>query len=415
MRAMIRTPIACAFAALLVAAAGAPALAQKGPAPAAGQRAEAEQLFRSGERFFKAGQFVNAYESFEQAYQVLPLPAIAFSAAQAYRLQYAVDKDPRKLKRAVELYERYVAEDPKGGRVAEAARKLDELRGQLSELERKGGTPIASMPIGEKSTKLMVTTVADVPGARASVDGGKPESLPLMVEVTPGRHRVVVEADGYITFDEQREALEGLTRPIEIDLEPKPAIVRVRAASGAQVSVDGRPAGTTPLVRPLELSAGKHLITVTRRGNRAWSREVTLARGQAVSLEPSLERTGQRTVSYVLLGTAAALAVGSGVTFALSIKAGSDADELNEKRESEGLTASELGAYNDALDRRSDRLQATYVLFGVGVAVAASGAILYFMDNPGAEGEASASTSSSLTVAPVTGGDSLGLALGGRF
>ena len=398
--------------ALVLAAGVAPARAQNATPE---QRKEAEQLFRSGERFFKAGQFVNAYESFEQAYKVLPLPAIAFSAAQSYRLQYAVDKDPRKLKRAVELYERYVAGDPKGGRVVEAARKLDELRGELSEVEKQGGAPIASMPIGEAATKLMVTTINDVPGARASVDGSKPESLPLMVEVKPGRHRVVVEASGFVTFDEQREALQGQTRPIEIELKPKPAIVRVEAPDGAQVFVDGRPAGTTPLVRPLEVSAGKHLITVTRRGNRAWSREVTLERGKSVSLDASLERTGQRTVSYVLMGTAAALVIGSGVTLAMSIKAGSDASDLNDKRESEGLTAPELVEYDDAVARRDDRLQATYILLGVGVAVAASGAILYFMDNPGAEGEASASVSTSLTVAPVAGADSLGLALGGRF
>ena len=401
--------------ALVLAAGVAPARAQENATPE--QRKEAEQLFRSGERFFKAGQFTPAYESFEQAYKVLPLPAIAFSAAQAYRLQYAVDKDPRKLKRAVELYERYVAGDPRGGRVAEAARQLDALRGELSDMERKGGAPIASMPVGEAATKLMVTTINDVPGARASIDGSKPESLPLMMEVKPGRHRVVVEANGFITFDEQREALQGQTRPIEIQLEPKPAIVRVDAPDGAQVSVDGRPAGTTPLVRPLEVSAGKHLITVTRRGHRAWSREVTLERGKSVSLDASLERTGQRTVSYVLMGTAAALFIGSGVTFGMSIKAGSDASELNDKRQSEGLTADELGEYNDAVDRREGRLQTTYILLGIGVAVAASGAILYFMDNPGAEGEASASmsTSTSLTVAPSAGADSLGLALGGRF
>lgn len=378
----------------------------------ADQRATAEQLFRTGERFFKADKFLDAAESFEQAYAVLPLPAIAFSAGQAYRLQYAADNDPRKLKRAVDLYDRYLADEPRGPRAGDATRNLAALRPMLKQLERESGN-IAGMPAVLRTTKLMVSTTADVPGARASIDGGPAEALPLMAEVAPGRHRIVIEAKGYLRFDESREALDGQTRPIEVELVPKPATVRVRAEAGAQVSVDGRPAGVTPLVRPLELAQGKHLVTVTRRGHRPWSREIAVERGQTVELDASLRRTGQRAISYVVLGTAAALAIASGVTFGMSLAAGGDASDLNDKRESEGLSAEEHDHYIELVERRDDRLQATYILLGVTGAVAVSGALLYYMDNPAAEADASAAAS--FSVAPTAGAHSLGLALGGRF
>lgn len=404
-------PLIAALA--LVAALGAPAAAQPKKEMTDQQRSEAEQLFRAGERAFKANQFENAARLFEQAHAVLPLPAIAFSAAQSYRLQYAVDKDPRRLKRAVAMYDRYIADEPKGARVGQAARHLAELRPLLEEQERKAA--IADMPTVSAATMIMVTTTTDVPSARVSVDGGAPEPLPLMREVTKGPHRVVITADGYRVFDEKREAVEGITRVIEIDLVPMPAVVALRADDGAQVSVDGRPAGVTPLQRPLELGQGKHLVTVTRRGHRPWSREVNVKRGQRVTLDASLERTGQRSVSYVVLGGAGVLAIAAGVTYALSLKAGGDASDLNDKREREGLTAVERDEYTELVDRRDARLSATYILIGAAGAVAASGFLLYFMDNPAAEVDTGAGAGASLTVAPVAGADSLGLALGGRF
>jgi hypothetical protein len=401
-------------AVVLLAALATPAVAQPTPGSqmTAEQRASAEQLFRAGETAFKANQFENAARLFEQAYAVLPLPAIAFSAAQSYRLQYAIDKDPRRLKRAVALYDRYVVDDPKGSRVGDAARHLSELRPVLAEQERTGGAAIADMPATTAATMIMVTTTADVPGARVSVDGGAPEPLPLMREVKPGRHQIAITAAGYQRFVELREAVAGDTRVIEAILVPMPAVLSLRTDDGAQVSVDGRPAGVTPLVRPLELTVGKHLITVTRRGHRPWSREVTVERGEKLVLDAPLQHTGQRKASYVVMGAAAAVAISAGVAYSLSLKAGGEASDLNDKRESEGLSADERNEYVDLVDKRDARLDTTYILLGVAGAVAVSGALLYYMDNPTAEADA---TAASLTLAPVAGADSLGLALGGRF
>lgn len=400
-------------------------------APTAGgatTRHQAEQLFRAGERAFKANQFDMAAQLFEQAYSVLPLPAIAFSAAQAYRLQYAVDQDARKLKRAVDLYQTYVDKSPKGNRVGDAARNLAELRPLLAQAESKSGA-IAAMPVVTAATRLMVNTTEDVPGARASIDGAAPEPLPLMREVKPGRYHIRITAPGYFPFDAQREVVAGQTRPVEADLKPRPALVSIATADGAEVAVDGRPVGVTPLLRPLELSAGTHLLTVSLRGHRSLSREITVKRGERRGVDAPLERTTQRRVSYWVLGTSAALFVGAGVTAGLAIKAGSDADSLEHKRETEGLSGSELVAYQGDVNRHNDRVRDTWILLGVGGAVATAGALLYFMDNPRPDspeaaargtgrptgGEQASARRWIWTPTAAPDGSSVGLALAGWF
>jgi len=398
---------------LLVGSAPLAAIAQpaggKAPAGASG-RAEAEQFFRAGERAFKNNSFQSAAEMFERAYATLPLPAIAFSAAQAYRLQYALDGDPAKLKRAVKLYEAYVSQEPKGKRVGDAAKILAELRPRLEELERKG--KVAEMPTQSDATTIMVTTTTDVVGAKMVIDGGKPEALHAMREIAPGRHKVRVTAPGYVPAERSKEVLKGVPNVLEIELKPRPAVVSVSAPEGAQVSINGRPAGVTPLVRPIELPPGKHLVTITRRGHRPWSREIQVKRGQRVDLDPAFARTGQRTLAYGVLGISGALLVGAGVTFGMSVAAASDANDLNQKRESQGLTDPERVFVLDALDRRDARLSTTWILLGSSAAVATAGFLLYFMDNPRAEVDTSAP---GLSVSASAGGDSLGLALGGSF
>jgi len=169
----------------------------------ADDKSDAETLFRSGERAFTAAHYADAADAFEQAYAKLPLPAIAFSLAQAHRLQYFVDNQPQHLDRAVQLYHAYIDKQKTGGRVADAVANLAQIEPLLRELQAsgamKGGAPVVA-----KRTRLMVTS--DVEGARATIDGdGGP--TPLVREVTPGEHTVVVEADGYASYTVKTSAI----------------------------------------------------------------------------------------------------------------------------------------------------------------------------------------------------------------
>src|SRR6186713_689140 len=96
------------------------------------ERERAKASFRAGANAYAAGDYLAAIQALEAAYRLTPLPAIAFSLAQAERKQYAVTKQRPHLERAVELFQIYVQREPNGPRVADASLALADLRPQLA-------------------------------------------------------------------------------------------------------------------------------------------------------------------------------------------------------------------------------------------------------------------------------------------
>lgn len=401
------------IAAALVAFMASESLAQK-------NMDKAREIFRGGQTAYKAGQYKVAAQAFEQALKVYPVPAIVFSTAQAHRLQYFIDKDPGRLKRAIQLYRQYIKSVSKGGRRDDAVASLAELEPILQRMEASKAAPIKAVTVETRITQLMVS--AQVQGAKAYIDG-KPGNVPLIRKVKPGTHKVKVEAPGYFTEERTATAVDGQFVSIEIKLRPKPAVVKVSVKSGAAISVDGRLVGMAPLARPLELTQGKHFISITRRGYQSFAREVNVKRGQTMDMKVRLKKTTQRKLAFWVTVTAG---VGFGLTTVAGISmlgANSDAKTLEDKRQSEGLTPAELDDYLDAKQRRSDERRNTLVLLGISSAIGISGLLMYLLDNPRAEvplsgfgGDSNATGERKpLAVTPMVGNDLAGLSVMGRF
>ena len=53
----------------------------------------AKESFKAGATAYAAGDYLAAIQALDAAYQLTPLPAIAFSLAQAHRRQYFVDHE----------------------------------------------------------------------------------------------------------------------------------------------------------------------------------------------------------------------------------------------------------------------------------------------------------------------------------
>lgn len=390
------------------------------PSAAAAQdnRADAQKAFRAGQQAYEAGQYEVAARAFERAYKALPIPAIAFSTAQAHRKQYIIDKEPGRIKRAIELYRVYIAKVPKGGRRDDAVTSIAELEPKLERMMATMRQPIV-MPKIDAVTELMVSA-RGVKGAKAWIDG-KQGDAPLMLQVTPGPHKVRVVAEGYFPVEETHTAVRGKFITVEVMLKPKPALIQVDAPGGTMITIDGRPSGTTPLLRPLAVPAGKHFISLTKRGYRSWSREIVVKRGDKMQLAPTMRRTTQRKLSYYVLGASALLWIGTGLSALSAQQVGKDAEALNDKRNSEGLTVAELDEYLHLRDQHNQRLDNTYILLGVATAVSVAGGLMYFLDSSRAEAPPATMTpgagpeSPVVSVAPMVGGQTAGLALVGRF
>lgn len=395
------------------------------PAAAAGDDAaqveQAKMLFNAGAQAYEAGRFATAVMAFQQAYAIAPRPAILFSMAQAERKSYYVDKRPQDLRNAITHYHAYLDQVATGGRRGDAADALAELEPIASRMSPAEGTGQATPP-AEQKTRLMVTSQTS--GAKAALDGGSPEDVPLIADVSPGKHHVRVWADGY--FDEERDALaaQGSLAALDVPLREKPALLSVALTATASIAVDGRPVATTPLQQPLEVPSGTHIVTITKNGYKAFSREVTLAHGGSATIDAKLEQSGQRTAAWIVLGAAGAAAIAGGVFTGLAFAEQSDAQSVLDAKNRGPIMGSDLASYNSDVSTRDQWRTVAIASFGGAAGLLLVGGVLYFFDQPHVEAgplpseaprPAPKKEPMEMGVLPWVGPNGAGAALGGRF
>lgn len=348
---------------------------------AAAARADAraaEKHFDDGETAYRKGRFLDAAKHFEAAYAELPAAEIAFSAAQAYRLGYQGDPAPAHVKRAIELYELYLRDVGEGGpRTADASAHLFTLKKEWRDLVTAGKA--TDDRISSDKTQIGIVVPAKVKGATVLVDGKDVSGLDY-VDVEPGDRLVRVEAPGYAPYEEKVPVARGGQILVRAELEPKPALVKLKTESGVQVSVDGRAVRLRGGV--FEAPAGKRFITVSRRGRRPYAKELELAPGATVEVEAELRSTDQRRIAkFVLIGSGVLLgATALTTTFALI------ADSRASGRKDDGIGGPDDGSYyNTWRSRRNTARSASFILGGAAVFAAAAAIGLYVFDNPSAE------------------------------
>jgi hypothetical protein len=395
-------------------------LARLAGSAAADDRQVAERYFRVGAKAYAAQSFGAAVASFEEAYKALPLPEIAFSAAQAYRRLYRTDPQPQYVRRAVELYRIYLAKVKTGGRVGDAGDSLGEMERELDKLEARGAK--TRVEVVERTRLGVNVSISDqraseagvlheiadatgdqLPGVTTKLDGKIVEPFALL-EVTPGDHVVQVTADGYFPVEKKQRAVSGATSLVEVELAPRPARVTVKTEPGARIVVDGR-AGTSAL---LELAAGKHVLTILRGGREPFGRELIVNRGQALVIAAPLVKTSRRRAVPWLLGGGGVLAATSTTTAILAVVHDGRATALRDRIASGNAPASEADRFDREVRRRDD-LKTAAIVFGGGALVAgAIGAALYWFDAP-SEGPVRP------IVTPTVAPGSAGISVAGRF
>jgi hypothetical protein len=388
---------------------------------------EARTYFNAGAQAYEAGQFLAAIQAFERAYELAPREAIIFTIGQAYRRQFYIDRNPAHLKAAIKHYRDYLAKVPEGGRRADAAEALAELEPLAARLSMED--PATSAPAeGARQTRVMVTSPTE--GARVSLNDRPAAKLPLIAPVESGKHTIVVSAPGFFEETREVEAADGALHALDFVLREKPATLEVRAEPNAEISVDGRLIGVSPLDRPIELPAGTHVVTVMKNGRQAHSVDVKLERGKRHRLDANLEATGQRVASTILFGTAGAALVTGGVFTVLAFNQQGEAQDIRTKADGENIARSDLLSYNDTLDRRDAYRRGAFISYGATVALAGTGLLLYSFDRPSLRGTAGlervpdaqekapdpvAEPTMELSAAPLWAPDFAGASLLGRF
>jgi hypothetical protein len=349
-------------------------------APAGAQEASelerAKASFRAGANAYAAGDYLAAIQALDAAYELTPLPAIAFSIAQAERKQYAAKGEREHLLRAVALFRRYLEQAADGPRRADA-------RSALKELEPELGTAVAREEppkVQARPTRLMI--VSETPGARITLDGGAPSSSPLIREVAPGVHRAHVEANGYDTAEREVTAVAGELLLSEIRLSERASTLYVWAPAGADIYVDGLYMAQGGPLATLPLRTGRHQLVVAQQGKRLVRRDLRLARGETHTEMVTLEPTAQRSLSeYLFIGGGVAL--GGGIVLsALAVRSQNSAEDFLQRKQHHRLTSPQLVAYNASIVERNRYRTGAAIGIASSLGFFITGLFLHELDRP---------------------------------
>jgi hypothetical protein len=342
---------------------------------------QAKMLFNAGSQAYDLAHYDVAIQAFEGAYKLVPRPAILFAIAQAARKQWVATQQVGALRKAVDTYRAYLAAEKNGPRAAEAVTALADLQPELDARDKATGTTPAPPAVAEATpTRILVSVEA--PDAMISLDNGAPARAPLIADVAPIKHHVRISAPGF--FDEEHDVVAVANTLVPFDFTPneRPAVARVLAEDGSEISVDGRPVGRTPLPRPLEVTPGAHLIAVTKRGYDGFSYSGAFTRGEIVTIPVKYERSSERVASYVFFGATGVAAITGAVFTAVSLSEQSRAQNVLTSQAKGNIQQSDISTYDSAVDARDRWRVAAEVSFGAGAALLATGAVLYFFDQP---------------------------------
>jgi hypothetical protein len=319
-------------------------------------------------------------QAFTEAQRLGGGASLLYSVARAHHQRWLRDRDPYDLAQAAASYRRYVQAAPRGERAPEAMKHLAVLEATLEKSPVDEDRVAASAAREALATRLVVS--ADALGASLRVDGGKPQAVPAFLQLSPGKHRIVVTAPGYVTATREVVIAQGTLFPASFTLDPQPATLVVSAPSGATVYVDGTFAGKTPFPKPVAATPGRRLVTVLLNGHRARDEWVELRRGKQTRLAVDLRPTGQRKWAWAVIATGGAgiaAGIGLGVTSVIEYRKARELQQGDEQ-----LGDDEQAEYDAAIDKRDDFRVASGIAGGAGLGLFLLGGALYVLDDPAA-------------------------------
>jgi tetratricopeptide (TPR) repeat protein len=347
-------------------------------AQTSGELAQAKSSFRAGATAYELGDYLAAIQALQAAYRLSPLPAIAFSLAQAERRQYFVDRDHAHLEHAIELYRDYLQQVQSGGRRSDATDALSQLEPLRAAQPQADPATAAVSDIGR--TRLLISCEAK--GARIVLDDAAALTSPAIAQVSPGTHRLQVSAPGYDTSERAVQALAGELLPIEITLREQPASVQLEAAPSASIYVDDALASESSQRKRLRLAAGNHTFTFAKNGYYLVSLDAQLLPGGSRTLRADLSQTAQRTTAYALFIAGGVGVLTSAVLGGFTLGRDGSARAILARKQQGNISSAQLHDYDEARDDRNRLRIFTALSLSLSAAALATGLFLFMFDHP---------------------------------
>jgi hypothetical protein len=322
---------------------------------------EAQARFERANRLYNEGRYAEALLLYQAAYDLIPSPDFLFNLALAREktldfegcaqalLQYL--RDPQSeadrerararldICRSRTLIPVKISSLPPSAAVYVGAGKDRVLRGRTpARLELPPGTILVTVeaPGYQRMSQMVVADIgkrpdldfslerlsslrieADVTGAQVQLNQGSTESAPLYREVPAGLYEVRVAKAGHQEVLRKVRVEPGQQVSLMLSLPTVPRTLALRSSASAQVQVDGRPVGRTPL--SYAMGAGAHRLEATAPGHVPLAADFVMRDDRDATARIDLRRRPSRwhlLVAGGLMGTAvasAAAATGYGI------------------------------------------------------------------------------------------------------
>jgi PEGA domain len=271
--------------------------------PDAAAKTDAAKRFDRGVQLFDEGDTAGALAEFKQTYATLPNPVVLYNIGLVYAAM---------------------------GRPVDAVDALSRVVGDasLSAAQRER----AQSTLADQQSRIGRLSVTTLPvGARISVDGVDLATTPLSapLRVAAGTHVVGAVAEGYLLARQEVLVAGQADAALELQLvradAKRDANLMVRSRiTHAEIFIDGKSAGKTPLRASLAVPAGRHSIELKRSGYATARQELELSEGATgeISLDLAVDKASLAT---------------DGVPLALELHGQKDAELF--------VDAEDLGAY----------------------------------------------------------------------
>jgi len=243
---------------------------------------EAARRFERALRLFDSGDNAGALAEFKKIYDMVPQPVVLYNIGLVFAAMSRPVDAADTLARAIDA----------GGLNPE---QLERAKRTYADQQARIG-------------RLTITSNPEV--SRIEIDGVEVAQAPLTapLRVSEGSHIVGAVAEGYAPA--RKEVLIAGNAEANLNFELTPtqskqlANITVRSRIvGADVTVDGKPVGKTPLASSVTVSPGHHVVELRRLGYKETKREVDVGPGALGDLSvdlavdgPSLEMQGAMLV-----------------------------------------------------------------------------------------------------------------------
>jgi hypothetical protein len=135
-----------------------------------------------------------------------------------------------------------------------------------------------------------IKVVSMVPEAQVFIDGAAVGKVPVEKKLSAGEHPVVVRLEGYKQFEQKVRIEAGQTVTVQASLKPVGRLRILSTPAQAEVTINGMPAGKTPLDQEVEV--GETVVRIEMAGFQPFEQTLTIEGGKTATLSRELAVAG---------------------------------------------------------------------------------------------------------------------------